>query len=60
MLFSIQVSKAVIVVVYKSGEPADVHVFNEHQCIAYWREWLDKLDQFQKMFAHDLNEIPDD
>ena len=53
-------NKAVIVVVYISGEPADVHVFNERQCLAYWREWLDRLDQFQKMFAYDLNEIPDE
>ena len=28
--------------------------------LAYWREWLDRLDQFQKMFAYDLNEIPDE
>ena len=53
-------TKAVIVVVYVSGAPADVHVFDHQQCEGYWREWLDRLNQFQKMFAHDLSEIVDE
>ena len=52
-------TKAVIVVVYISGAPADVHVFDQQQCMMYWKEWLDRLDEFQKMFAYDLNEVID-
>jgi len=54
-----QVTKAVVVVVYISGAPADVHVFDHHQCEVYWRDWLERLDQYQKMFAYDLSEIVD-
>ena len=52
-------TKAIVVIVYISGAPADVHVFDHTQCMVYWKQWLDRLDEFQKMFAHDLNEVID-
>ena len=52
--------KAAIVVVYLNGEPADVHMFEREQCPMLWARWLEKLEQYHKMFASDLNEVVDE
>ena len=47
-------------VVYFNGDPADVHMFDKGQCLKVWAKWLDRLEQYHKSFATDLNDVVDE
>jgi len=38
-----------VVVVYNSGYPAMVHMFNQEQMEMYWEKWCDRVEMFKKM-----------
>jgi len=42
-------TKGAVVVVYNSGYPAMVHMFNTQQMEMYWEQWCQRLQMFQNM-----------
>jgi len=38
-----------VVVVYNSGYPAMVHMFNQEEMEMYWNMWCDRVEMFKKM-----------
>lgn len=43
-----QVDKALLVVAYPTGMPADVLPLDREQCRHYWQLWLQRLQQFHR------------
>jgi genome maintenance exonuclease 1 len=55
--YPFKVRNVALVAVYDSGEPCDVHVISEEECLHHWEKWLERLATFKTQFAHDLSTV---
>ena len=43
------ITQGAVVVVYNTGYPAMIHVFNEQQLAKYWSLWCERLDMYKSL-----------
>merc|ERR1712098_188738 len=43
------INNGAVVVVYNSGYPAMVHMFNQEEMETYWNMWCDRVEMFKKL-----------
>ncbi|XP_072168003.1 mitochondrial genome maintenance exonuclease 1-like [Diadema setosum] len=47
--YQLQVDQALLVIAYKDGSPADVHVMTSDLCDLYWQRWLRRLQEYREI-----------
>ena len=48
-LHSLQVDQALLVIAYKDGSPASLHLMGSKLCEVYWGKWLGRLQEYREM-----------
>ncbi|XP_054758859.2 mitochondrial genome maintenance exonuclease 1-like [Lytechinus pictus] len=44
-----QINQALLVITYKDGSPADLHVMTSDLCDLYWKKWLRRLQEYREI-----------
>ncbi|XP_782673.3 mitochondrial genome maintenance exonuclease 1 [Strongylocentrotus purpuratus] len=47
--YQFQINQALLVITYKDGSPADLHVMTPELCDLYWNKWLKRLQEYREM-----------
>ncbi|EDO36390.1 predicted protein, partial [Nematostella vectensis] len=45
--YPFQISNGVLVIAYRSGDPADVLIMDREHCLKYWKRWLQRLHLYK-------------